>query len=304
MIVTLVLKRAAPWLVAVAILVVIALRVPYASFRTAIVSGPHLTLAAVDLGAVAFSLFTDTIAAWVAMIAIAMRRPFWHVLAVRGATFVLFIINYALAQGGFGYYLNRTGASALRATGATLFLIGTNFAALLLVTAGATAFEPVDPRLWTTIIALCGAFTLYLVVIALRPARLARIELLSPLFDAGLRGHAMAIAVRIPHVIAMSIGAWAALRAWGIAAPLSTAFTLMPIVIIASALPIAPAGLGTTQAALVVCFGAFAHGGDGEVLAFSIVHFVYNLLAILVVGIACVPLARRSGLVPMMKEPK
>lgn len=296
------LRQSWPWLVGIAILALIATRVPYAAFRSAITRGPHLTLATVDLLVVTITLFTDGFATWVGLIAVRMRRPFAQVIAVRGATFVLFIINYALGQSGFGFYLHRSGTSALRAVGATLFLIGTNLATLLVVTTiawwmhGAGA----DPKLWITLLAGCGAYAIYLVVIAVAPAALARRELLAPLFVAGLRGHAAAMIVRVPHVIIMSLGVWAAMYAWGIPVPLSTGLTLMPIVVIASALPIAPAGLGTTQAALVYFFSAYAVGATADdraasVLAFAIVHFVYGVLAILVIGIACMPLAKRTG---------
>src|SRR5262249_35171225 len=161
---------------------------------------------------------------------------------VRGATFVLFIINYAVGQGGFGYYLHRTGVSAWRAVGATLFLIGTNLAALLVVTAIACAFAAnVDTRLWWFLgIGLAG-FAIYLVVIAARPAFLASREWLAPLFETGLRGHAIAVLARVPHVIVMSLGVWIAIRAWGIPVPASEALTTAPIVVVAAALPIAPA---------------------------------------------------------------
>jgi uncharacterized membrane protein YbhN (UPF0104 family) len=73
----------------------------------------------------------------------------------------------------------------------------------------------------------------------------------------------------------------------------------MPAVVIASVLPISPAGLGTTQAAFVFFFGSYAAGATSDertaaVLAFAIVHFVYGVLASLAVGFACLPFAKRS----------
>lgn len=291
-----VLKRVWPWLIATALLAVIIWRIPYSAFQDAITTGPHLSLLIVDVIIVIITLFTDAVAVWASLSAVHMARPFTQVFAVRGATFVLFIINYTLGQSSFGYYLNRTGATPLRATGATLFLIGTNFAALLVVTTIACAvgsYKP--PQLWWILMIGCGAFIAYLLAIQMRPAPLAHRELLAPLFEGGVRGHLVAVGVRTPHVVVMSIGTWAALRAWGIPAPGSSALTLIPIVVLASALPIAPAGLGTTQAALVLLFTPFARGGKAEVLAFSIVHFVYNVGAMLAVGLLCMPLARRIG---------
>jgi hypothetical protein len=67
-----------------------------------------------------------------------------------------------------------------------------------------------------------------------------------------------------------------------------------------AALPISPAGFGTTQAATVYFFSDYAVGATADdraaaVLAFSIVHFVYGLFAVILVGLPCVPRARRAG---------
>ena len=60
------------------------------------------------------------------------------------------------------------------------------------------------------------------------------------------------------------------------------------------------AGLGTTQAAFVLLFRDYAQGATSDdraaaVLAFAIVHFVYGVLASLVVGLVCTPLARHTA---------
>jgi len=129
------------------------------------------------------------------------------------------------------------------------------------------------------------------VVIAAAPSALARRPLLAPLFDAGIRGHALAMLGRLPHVSVMVLGHWAAMRAWGIPVPLGLGVTIMPLVVIASVLPISPAGLGTTQAALV--YFLQDHAAKSVVLAFGVVHFVYGIAASLLVGLVCAPFARR-----------
>jgi hypothetical protein len=239
-----------------------------------------------------------------------MRRPFLKVMVVRGATYALFIINYAVGQGGFGYYLHRSGETAFRAVGATLFLIGTNLAALLLITLGVwvAAGDRVDnPALFWTLITGVTGFALYLVLIALSPSFLSRRQVLSPLFDAGIRGHALAVLGRVPHIAVLVLGHWAAIYVWGIPVPLSVGLTVMPAVVIASVLPISPSGLGTTQAAFVLFFAKYAAGAtpderSAHVLAFAIVHFAYGLLASLGVGLACLPFAKRGGVLAPRRD--
>ena len=297
------LRRSWPWLVGIAILVVVITRVPFAALRDGLSHGPHITLAAVNFAIVGSILCTDSLATWVGLIGLRMRRPFGDVAAVRGATYALFVVNYAVGQGAFGYYLHKSGVGGVRATGATLFLIGTNFAALLLLTTIALALgnTPLpSSRLFATLEIGCIALAAYLVVIAWSPGVLARRTLLAPLFEAGLRGHALAIVARVPHVIVMVLGQWVALRVWNVPVPFDVGIVTVPIVVIASVLPISPAGLGTTQAALVYLFSDYAAGATaderhGAIFAFAIAHFAYGVIASLVVGLACMPIARRRG---------
>jgi hypothetical protein len=292
-----------PWVIGLGILAAIVARLPFSSFVRAIEHGSHVQLGALNLAFNVAVVFTESVATWIGLEVLHMRRPFASVVAVRGATYALSMVNYAVGQGGFGYYLKRSGEPPLRAAGATLFLIGTNLAMLLVVTVAAWAVHGDQtgvPAMWWTLLACTFGFLVYLVVIALRPAPLARRQLLAPLFDAGVRGHSVAMLSRLPHVVVVVIGQWAALRVWGIEVPFTVGMALMPAVVIASVLPISPAGLGTMQAALVLFFSDYAAGSTADeraatVAAFAIVHLVYRVLSSLVVGFASLPSARRAS---------
>lgn len=304
------LRRTWPWVVGIAILAGLATRVPLGELRDRLGEGPHLTLALVNALINLAVLGTDSLATWVGLIAVRLRRPFRVVLVVRGATYLLFVVNYAIGQGGFGYYLYRSGAAALRATGATLFLIGTNFATLIVVTAAAWAIGGSrigGAAMSWTLLACCAAFAVYLVVVARAPGMLARRDVLAPLFEAGLRGHAIAMAGRLPHIAVIVIGHWIALRAWGIPVPFAAGVMLMPALVVASVLPLSPAGLGTTQAAFVALFQDYAAGVTPEqrsaaVLAFAVAHFAYGVLAATAIGLVCAPFARRVARDPLAPD--
>jgi len=306
------IRRWGPWFVGLAILVVIGTQVPLAQFRASIGQGPHLQLAAVEILITFVVLCTDSVSTWIGMIALKIRWPFAKVLAVRGATYLLFLVNYALGQGGFGYYLYRAGTPALRAVGSTLFLIGTNLATLLLLTFGVWAVaggRSANQAMWWTLVIGTGAFAAYLAIIAARLPFLAQRQVLAPLFDAGIRGHALAIVGRIPHVTVVVLAHWVAMRVWGIDVPFTVAATMMPAVALAAVLPISPAGLGTTQVAMVYFFRDYASGATADdrsasLLAFGIVHFVYGVLAALVVGFICLPFAKRMGAVSTSDDGK
>ncbi|HSD87244.1 MAG TPA: lysylphosphatidylglycerol synthase domain-containing protein, partial [Kofleriaceae bacterium] len=238
---------------------------------------------------------------WVSLIALRLRWSLRDTLAMRGATYVLALLNYAVGQGGLAYYLHRSGVPTLRAAGMALFMMGTTFAGLILTTTATWPFGPsgqAGGAMWWTLVIGCGGLLVYLVVIALAPRALARRELLAPLFEARIRGHLLTIAGRLPHVVIIVLGHWLAMRVWGFPVPFSLALMTMPAVVIVTALPISPGGLGTTQAALVYFFSDYAPGATDDaraasVFAFAIVHFVYASVWQLLVGLACTPLTRK-----------
>jgi uncharacterized membrane protein YbhN (UPF0104 family) len=292
-------KQLWPWLVGVAIVVVLALRVPFAAFGDAIHHGNHVALAALDFGVLLLILATDTFATWVSLIAVRVRWPMRDVLAVRGATYVIALLNYLVGQGGIAYYLVKAGVPTLRATGVTLYMMGTTFVGLLLITTATWMLGSIENTgMWWTLVISCAAFGVYLVIIAVAPSFLARREVFAPLFEAGLRGHGLTILARLPHVAIIVLGHWLAMIAWGIDVPFLYAAATLPVVALVTVLPISPAGLGTTQAALIYFFAQFTDGStaearEGAILAFAIVHYVYGTLAQLLAGVACMPLARR-----------
>lgn len=293
-------QRSWPWLLGSAIVIAIASRVPFEAFRSSLHQGPHARLAAVDAAMMLGFLVTDSVATWIALRVEQVRWTLGRTVAVRGATYLLSLLSYAVGQGGIVYYLHRDGVPALRATGVMLFTMGTTLATLLLVTTASWAFADAGhPMLWWSLVGGCAAFAVYLLLVALRPAALVRREVLAPLFEAKLAGHALAIITRLPHVMLVVLGYWFAFLAWGIDIPFGVAMTVMPAVVIAAAIPIAPGGLGPTQGALVVLFGSYAAGATSDaraasVLAFAIAHYVWGTLAQLLVGLVCVRLARRG----------
>jgi hypothetical protein len=290
-----------PWLVGGAIVIVIALRVPLDAFRDAVDKGPHLKLLVVDVALTLVMLVADSLATWIGLGLVEIPMRFGKVFAIRGATYLLSLLNYVVGQGGLAYYLHRIGIPTARAISAALFLTGTTLATLLVLTTATWIFQDhaaASPTMWWTLIGGCVAFAGYLVVIALAPAFLTRRESLASLFVAKLYGHAIAIATRVPHVLALVLSHWFAMRAWGIEVPFGLGVMTLPAVVIAAALPISPAGFGTTQAAMVYLYadyaaGATASGREAAMLAFSIVHFAYFLVAQAMVGLACIPMTRR-----------
>jgi uncharacterized membrane protein YbhN (UPF0104 family) len=66
----------------------------------------------------------------------------------------------------------------------------------------------------------------------------------------------------------------------------------MPVVLLVAAVPITPSGLGTTQVLQVLFFSPWSPevgqaAREASVLAFSLVHQVFSLLGMALVGLLC-----------------
>ena len=283
------LRRLAPWLVAAAILAFLGATTDLRAAGDAIARVPLLQLLGLVGALVTMMVFSDTLALWVTFReAIASPRlTYGQTLEARGPSFLLAIVNFGAGQGGLVYFLKRNhGVAVSDGVGAVLLTTAAYlFVITLLVGVGLLAGAvPDEPELRWVVIALAAGAPVYLAVVALAPARLARYALLRPLFDAGLLGTLRVAGVRVLYVLMLMLGHWAAMRLFDIAVPLSDAFARLPLVFLLGALPISPAGLGTTQAAAIMLFADYAPGAtpaerQAVVLAYSLaVQFVASCL--------------------------
>jgi hypothetical protein len=228
---------------------------------------------------------------------------YWDTMQIRGASYLLSVLHYGAGQGGMAVFLHRRHQVPLaRATGSVMLTAGVN---VVLVTACAAlgvslGGAPASPALRFIVLGLCAGLVVYLVIIASRPAFLVRYNLLRPLFDAGLRGHAVVALTRLPHIVVLLVGHFLAMQHFGIRLPITQALALLPLLFAVSVLPISPAGLGTAQATAVALFTPFAPGETLEdrralVLAYSLTLQFLGLIFQALVGAAFLRIAVRAG---------
>jgi Lysylphosphatidylglycerol synthase TM region len=101
-------------------------------------------------------------------------------------------------------------------------------------------------------------------------------------------------AIRAPFFLVQGIVLWAELIAFGIRVPLLFAMATLPVVLIAGALPFAPSGLGTRQAAIVFGFREF--GSRSALLTMSLAHSWIVIAIRLVLGLVVGTAVLRSVL--------
>lgn len=225
---------------------------------------------------------------------------FW---ILRGASYLPSLLNHHVGQVFLTYYIARGyGVPLARMAGGTLLvyvswmglLAGTGCVAM--VAAGQPLFLPA---------LIVGAGLAYLIVIALRPAFLARTKLLAPLFEAGLGGHLIALVVRLPHLVVLFLGTWLPFPFFGVDIPALSALAYVPILMVGATLPITPQGLGTRDLLAVTFFERFVSAPTHEerlaaiaaattswVVAFTLIE---GLLGLLLLRRALPALERRAA---------
>ena len=150
-------------------------------------------------------------------------REFW---VLRGASYLPSILNHHVGQAFLTYYVARIyGVSLARMAGGTL-LVYVSWMGWLAAAGTVALAASGQPLLRPALLLAAGVA--YLIVIAWRPARLARVKLLAPLFEAGIRGHAVALAVRLPHFVVLFLGTWLPFFFFGVDVPLASALVYIP----------------------------------------------------------------------------
>lgn len=305
------LRALLPWLLGAAILVWLLSRVPLGAVAAALAGGRWGALAAYVAFELALLLVVDAWATEVTLRQCGGSPPFRDVLAMRGATYLLNLVHFGAGQGAFGWYLARAGRGGWGAGGALLLMLATQGLALTLVAAGGLLLAPAwlaRPALPVAALALAG-IVVYLVVISMRPAWAQRVSLLRPLLVAGLRGHLVAGAARVPHMALLMVLNWGLYRVWGMPVPLRFGLAVWPILMLVSALPITPSGLGTVQAMQVSLFAEWAPGHDlatrqAAVLALTIASYALALVIQALFGaLSLRALRRRLGDAPPAATP-
>jgi hypothetical protein len=218
------------------------------------------------LGTIVLIYLADSFAMWKTFGWFLADLPFQDVLIVRGATYLLAVINYSVGQGAIVYFVHRArGVPVMRGVATVLLIMGTNLIVLLvLVTAGLAVGGARPPALGAVVGVAWAGLAVYVAIVIARPRFLASRPLFDVLLSAGLTGYLKAIVVRLPHVAAVIAFQLVALRSLSVAIPLGTALVTLPVVMLIAVLPISVQGLGTTQVAMNFFFAQFVPHAMGR----------------------------------------
>lgn len=269
----------------------------------------------------------DTLAMYYVFRWFGLSLRFGELYTIRAATYTLAVINYHAGQLGIIGYIHRCGKISLsRASAYILFIVGV-WVALLLLFAGGTLVlgGPKAAALAPVLLLFFAGLAVYALLLwwppkfllALPPAtgsgasawsrlvhkiwRLAH-KLWAPLYEAGIRGHLRALAVRLPHLAAVLIWHLWALRCFHVELPWHVAVLYLPVVFAVTSLPISVQGLGTAQMAAVYFLSDGSVGETEKVLAYSLTMTAISTVSNLTMGLLFLRAGTRLGLKEMTEE--
>lgn len=283
-------RRVAPLVLAAVLIAFVLRRIDFRALEAALASTNYVAFVAFTAAFNFALLGADSVAStWLyrRLVCPIRLREFF---IVRGASYLPALLNHNLGQGWLTYFVARNyGAPLWRVAGVTLLVYATTFAGVVVLGIVALPFAAhAVPWLAPVMAILVVAGLAYLVVIARAPAFLASRQALAPLFELGVRGHLVATAVRLPHVLVQFFGAFLPYYFFSVKIPAAIALVYAPVIMMVVTLPITPVGLGTRDALALQFFGAYAPGGAEQgaaaVVACSLSWFATLTLLQLAIG--------------------
>lgn len=253
------LRRAVPFVIAAVLLTVTFARLDFDAFKAALRGLDVVTFLAFALGWHVVLLAADALGNVAAYRLTMPNVKYTDFVLFRGASYIPGMVNYHLGQAYLTYLLARlAGLPVARMAGATLVSYAGWMGCLFGCVVIALPMTNL-PIALVPIILVTGLS--YLAVVQIKPAPLAKVTFIAPLFEAGLKGHLVALFARVPHLLVTVLGTWAAYEFFGVALPAGVALVYIPILLAVTTLPITPQGFGTRETVAGLFFASYAGAG-------------------------------------------
>jgi hypothetical protein len=286
-------KRMVPWLVGAAILAYLVWRIEIIPLLTA------LSLADV-------ALYIPVLAAFILVNFLADTQnlnallrysgspiPFRDSMIIRGASYLLMIIDYTLGMGSIVYYLKKyKNVPVASGTGSMLFLNYITHVSLLimaiagcLMAAATGALSTLLANIALTATVLLALAILTIILMKMLPnksfmKKIKHSELMKIFIESPLSIYLMNTLYRCGFYSTFILFFYIAVRAFNMDIPFSELVAYVPVILLVISIPISAFGLGTSQAAMILLFKDY--GSPAQILAFSL---TYSASIIIVRGI-------------------
>ena len=321
------LLKLLPWIITLAIFIIIFRRVPIPDLLEALQQArllPYLALMA------PYSMIYCLIDTFVLTQAVGwFHQPvrYARILPVRAAAYILSLLNPGLGQGGTAFYIHRRELMPfLELVGTIIFLVVIEFGQLALYAAiGIFIVQPQLAAIFAPFyVVFIAAFAIALTYVRHGFSPLVRVlqamsrltgrdsnyayrsggpraRILHTLQTAGVRHYLLALLYKAPNFFIAILVHYLAVQQFGLQIPFLALLAFLPVVFLAASLPITVAHLGTSQAAWLFFFSAY--GAEARLLAYSLTaHFTFMVLNSLI-GLCFLRSALQAPPKPQQEQP-
>lgn len=275
------LKRIIPWIVAAGIFVYLFRIYPPEKVWAAL---QYVNIPAFAAFSLAYFFFVFVVDAWVMKAVISKFShtvSFRDILAARGATYLIMVLNYPASQAAFAYYLKRRyGIPIFQALGIFIFIVLIDLMWIISLALAGSIFQDyaisgVDLGSVVRTVGLIAYASLFIWLAFWRrwPERILKRHLRIPLLEK-LRGRKVfhifenargkdyikTALMRTPIHCTIIISMYVVMLTFNAHIPFTKILGNMPIVFLVGTLPITPGGLGTTNALMVELLSPYLTG--------------------------------------------
>lgn len=221
------------------------------------------------------------------------KLQYKKMLEMRGATFLLMIVNYGLGAGGIAMYMKKyKGIPLLRSTSILFYymVVESSGISFLAVTGFLLAGESSKIPYWVIYLSLY-LFLFYILEIVLLKyippkgflKKFISSRLVEPIRESTWMMFLGIFFQRMIYFMTFIIFFYFATRAFHMEIPLLALTALVPIIFFVGNIPITPFGLGTIQAGMLYFFKDY--GTEANILAMSIVYSVSLMFFRAIIGL-------------------
>jgi hypothetical protein len=291
------LKTIIPWILTILLFVFLFSRIPVDQVIDTLANARWGLYLAILIPYSCLYLLLDAGAVTVAVRRFHAKVRYREMIPVRAVTYVLSLVNHNVAQGGLALWLwRKEKIPFLAIAGTMIFLAFIEISDLILVSSLGAAMAG------TSVPGLREAyFVLYAVLAGIlfyfRGLKLLGIPrpapgLLSTFDRARIVDYLAVLAFKATALFLAAVLNWVAVGFFGMDIPFFVVLANLPLIYLASAVPLTVAKLGTAQAAWVFLLGEYAP--EANLLAYSLCAHLMFLVTNALLGVCFLPLKGRE----------
>jgi hypothetical protein len=276
-------RRMLPWLVGAAILAYLVWRIEVTPLINALARADVALYLPVLTAFIMVNFLADTQNLNALLRYARSPIPFRDSMIIRGASYLLMIIDYTLGMGSIVYYLKKyKNVPIARGTGSMLFLNYITHVSLLilaiagcLMAAAAGTLSPLLSNIALIFTVLLALAIITIILMKMLPDRsfmkkIKQSELMQIFIESPPSTYLMNTLYRCGFYFTFVIFFYIAARAFNMDIPFFEMVTFVPVILLVISIPISAFGLGTSQAAMLLLFKDY--GSPAQILAFSLTY--------------------------------